>query len=297
MLKAGIFVDAENVMRCGGWGMRYDVLKGFVAAQGASVVRANAYMAVDAEREAAEVDYYRKKEAYRASLRGCGFKLVLKPVKRYRNEDGETVTKANSDLDLAIDALLQARNLDYLLLLSGDGDFVRLVIALQDRGCRVDVLAFHHASRELREAADNFCSGFLVPGLVPLDDGRLRGYLHTVNEEKYFGWLTVMSGLGVADLAQDIFCHGNDLEGGSLSNRQFAELKGSHNVIEFSISEEQKGRRAVRATRLRLVEAPTAARRVAPVAPSPSVSPAASSPPSPPPSAAPPPGNGGTLKG
>jgi hypothetical protein len=129
---------------------------------------------------------------------------------------------------------------------------VRLVIALQDRGCRVDVVAFHNVSRELREAADNFCSGFLIPGLVPVDDGKMRGYLHMVNEEKYFGWLTVMNGLGVSDVAQDIFCHGNDLENGSLTNRQFAELKGSHNVIEFTVSEEQKGRRAVRATRLRL---------------------------------------------
>ena len=34
MLNAGIFVDAENVNRCGGWTMRYDVLKAFVAAQG-----------------------------------------------------------------------------------------------------------------------------------------------------------------------------------------------------------------------------------------------------------------------
>ena len=82
MLKAGIFVDAENVMRCGGWGMRYDVLKDFVRAQSATIVRANAYMAADFERENGDGDYYRKKEAYRASLRGCGFRLVLKRVRR-----------------------------------------------------------------------------------------------------------------------------------------------------------------------------------------------------------------------
>ena len=91
MLKAGIFVDAENVMRCGGWGMRYDVLKEFVTAQGAQVVRANAYMAIDSDREVGDSDYKSKKEAYRASLRGCGFKLVLKKVRRYRNDDGEIV--------------------------------------------------------------------------------------------------------------------------------------------------------------------------------------------------------------
>lgn len=47
-MKAGIFVDAENVMRNGGWGMRYDVLKDIIARDvGCSVVRANAYMAFD----------------------------------------------------------------------------------------------------------------------------------------------------------------------------------------------------------------------------------------------------------
>lgn len=251
MLKAGIFVDAENVMRCGGWGMRYDVLKEFVAAQGAQVVRANAYMAIDSDREGTDLDYYRKKEAYRASLRGCGFKLALKKVRRYRNEDGEIVMKANADIELAIDALLQSRNLDYLVLMSGDGDFVRLVTALQSRGCRVDVVSFHNVNPELREAADNFHSGFLVPGLLPVEEGRTRGYLHTVNEEKYFGWVTVQTGLPMDEIEQDIFCHGNDLEGGALSNRVFAELKGNHNIIEFTLVEEQRGRRAVKAMRVR----------------------------------------------
>jgi len=39
--------------------------------------------------------------------------------------------KANADLELAVDALLQAENLDYVLLETGDGDFMRLVRALQ----------------------------------------------------------------------------------------------------------------------------------------------------------------------
>ena len=257
MLKAGIFVDAENIMRCGGWGMRYDVLKQFVAAQGAQVVRANAYMAIDVEREARDPEYASKKEAYRQSLRSCGFRLSLKKVKRFRNGDGELVLKANADIELSIDALSQARNLDYVLLLSGDGDFTRLVGALQDQGTRVDVLAFHHVSGELREVADNYCSGFLVPGLVPVDEGRTRGYLHMVNEDKYFGWLTVPRGLVLGEVDQDVFLHGNDLENGTLPNKVFSDLKGNHNVIEFTMSEEQRGRRAVRAVRMRLAEPPT----------------------------------------
>ena len=38
MLKAGIFLDVENLSRNGGWGMRYDVLRELVQAQGAIVL-------------------------------------------------------------------------------------------------------------------------------------------------------------------------------------------------------------------------------------------------------------------
>jgi uncharacterized LabA/DUF88 family protein len=48
-----------------------------------------------------------------------------------------------ADLDLAVDALVQAENLDYILLGTGDGDFVRLVRALQNRGRRVDISVFN----------------------------------------------------------------------------------------------------------------------------------------------------------
>lgn len=251
MLKAGVFVDTENVNRCGGWTMRYDVLKNFVAAQGARLVRANAYMAIDREREETDGVYSRKKATFRSKLRGMGFKLSLKPVRRFRNEDGETVTKANSDLDFAIDALLQARRLDYVVLVSGDGDFARLVVALQDAGCRVDVIGFHNVSRELREVADNYCSGFLLPDLVPvLEEDRRRGYLHTVNEERYFGFITMQTGLGPGEVENNIFLHGNDLEG-SYSNEEFARLVGNHIAIEFSITADPDGRRrAVRAKRM-----------------------------------------------
>jgi hypothetical protein len=44
MLKAGIYVDAANVRACGGWSMTYEVLRNFVIAQGAQVLRANTYI-------------------------------------------------------------------------------------------------------------------------------------------------------------------------------------------------------------------------------------------------------------
>jgi uncharacterized LabA/DUF88 family protein/cold shock CspA family protein len=250
-LKAGIYVDGENAMRSGGWGMRYDILKKFVEAQGGVVLRANTYLAIDVEREQRDLDYQKAKADYRAQLRRYGFKIVLKPVQRYRNPEGEIITKANADLDLAIDTILQARNLDYVVLVTGDGDFVRLVTALQNQGCRVDVLAFHNVSHHLRESADNYLSGFLVPGLMPAENGRSRGYLHTVYEDKFYGFLTLQAGLRLDDTSNDVFCHGKDVEGGGLSNREFARLKAVGATLDFDLAKDEKGRKAVNVTVLR----------------------------------------------
>jgi hypothetical protein len=43
------FLDIENLIRNGGHGLRYDILKYFVAAQGVTIVKANAYVAIDSD--------------------------------------------------------------------------------------------------------------------------------------------------------------------------------------------------------------------------------------------------------
>ena len=242
-MKAGIFVDAENVMRNGGWGMRYDVLKDIVGKdQGSTVVRANAYMAIDRKREDEDEVYRQKKEDYRSQLRRCGFKLVLKEVRRYLNEEGEIVTKANTDTDLAVDALLQARNLDYIVLLTGDGDFVRLINALQNTGARVDVISFHNTSRALREAADYHCYGFLIPGLIPTEGDRRRGVFYTVDESRYFGHIATMSSF--QEFGKNVFCHGSEIKEERLSNKEFAALKDRQAILEFDVFQSERGPQA-----------------------------------------------------
>jgi uncharacterized LabA/DUF88 family protein/cold shock CspA family protein len=247
MLKAGIYLDVENLVRCGGRFMRFRVIKDLVEAQGATVLRANAYMARDAMREAADADFRRRKDEYRFAVRKAGFHLVLKDVQRYRGADGEEVSKANADLDLAVDALLQADNLDYVLLGSGDGDFIQLVRALQNRGKRVDVLSFSHTSTELRRQADYHFSGYLMPGVLPMREtpSRLRGTMHGVNEEKGFAFLSVHTGLAVGDQRDDIFLHISDFhsaDGQPVGNQSFAALKTREAVIEFDMKEQADGR-------------------------------------------------------
>jgi uncharacterized LabA/DUF88 family protein len=167
MMNGAIFVDVENVTRHGGWAMRYRALRAFVEAQGATVVCATAYLGFDAERESQDADYRDKKERFRSALRHAGFRLVLKEVRRHRRDDGRTIAKANADVELVVDAMLQADRLDLIVIVSGDGDFVPLVRALQSRGKRVDVVGFEHTSRSLRREADRFHDGFAIRGLVP----------------------------------------------------------------------------------------------------------------------------------
>ncbi len=196
MLKTGIYVDAENIRMCGGYGMRYDVLVDLVNEKNSSLLRANCYLAEDRERTQADMEYRQKVYSYHNVLRQCGFKVIKKYVRRYHDEEGNITTKANADMDLAIDALLQSRNLDRIILLTGDSDFIRLVIALQNMGCRVEVIGFHNVSNELREVADSFMSGFLIPGLMPFNipanadqhDEWQRGTVANFNMDRGFGF-------------------------------------------------------------------------------------------------------------
>jgi uncharacterized LabA/DUF88 family protein/cold shock CspA family protein len=253
MLKAGIFLDVENLSRNGGWGIQYNVIRELIKAQGATVLRANAYMAVDALREQNDYEYGQKVQSYRDAIRRNGFHLVLKEVKRYTNEENEVVLKANSDLDLAVDALLQSENLDYVLLGSGDGDFLRLVRALQNRGKRVDLLSFANTSTQLRREVDYHFNGFLLPGLLRNSSRngtqRRRGFLHNVNEEQGYGFITMHTGMSADELRSDIFCHITDVQansnGSSLSNAEFADMKNRRTILEFDLRTTERGTQAV----------------------------------------------------
>ena len=65
-----------------------------------------------------------------------------------------------------------------VVLITGDGDFVQVVRALQNMGCRVELVAFQNVSYDLRCEADLFIPGFLIPGLLPQQPSidRTEGY-------------------------------------------------------------------------------------------------------------------------
>ncbi len=90
-----------------------------------------------------------------------GFTVVTKPVKRYVDAQGYSRTKGNMDMEIAVDMLELAPRLDHAVLFSGDGDFRRLVQAMQSKGVRVTVVSTVKSqppqiSDDLRRQADAF---------------------------------------------------------------------------------------------------------------------------------------------
>jgi uncharacterized LabA/DUF88 family protein len=70
-----------------------------------------------------------------------GYRVVTKPAKEYTDAMGRRKVKGNMDIELAIDVMQLAENLDHIVIFSGDGDFRSLVAAVQAKGRRVSVVS------------------------------------------------------------------------------------------------------------------------------------------------------------
>ena len=90
-----------------------------------------------------------------------GYTMVTKPTKEFTDSSGRRKIKGNMDIELAIDVMEMAENLDHIVLFSGDGDFRRLVEAVQRKGVRVTVVSTVRSqppmvADELRRQSDSF---------------------------------------------------------------------------------------------------------------------------------------------
>ena len=90
-----------------------------------------------------------------------GYTVVTKATKEFVDQTGRRKVKGNMDIELAVDAMELAPNIDHMVLFSGDGDFRSLVEAVQRRGVRVTVISTISTqppmvADELRRQADIF---------------------------------------------------------------------------------------------------------------------------------------------
>ncbi len=146
--RIGIFVDVPNIMYAAerervtlDYGKVLDYIIG-----GRELVRASAYSPISDDPDE-ELDT----QKFVQPFMDLGYRIVTKPLKRYANG----TIKANFDVELAIDVLTMADRLDIVVLLSGDGDFRRLVEIVASKGVRVEVVAFGPSTAgELRTVAD-----------------------------------------------------------------------------------------------------------------------------------------------
>ncbi|MFC1627626.1 NYN domain-containing protein [Gemmatimonadota bacterium] len=144
-LKAGLFVDASNLYRREGPSLNYKALRSTVSDR-YEILRCNVYVAVDPENP-------KPVRGFMSALRDIGFKVIEKEWSR--NSNG--FLSASLDMELAIDALTQSSQLDVIFLASGDPDLARLVRAIQNRGKRVEVMAYQdRIGSALKQEADAF---------------------------------------------------------------------------------------------------------------------------------------------
>lgn len=213
--KVGVFIDSENIIRNGGYGLQYDVLREFACRNAGGPIRLNTYVAYDSERAREDRLYRERTHAFYSIIREFGYKVIRKNVRWYFDDAGNRYSKANSDLDMAVDLILQAKNLDQVVLLTGDGDFAKVVSALQTEGCYVEVIAFDNVSPRLKNEADKYISGYIIPQLLPIQMNRtnkvfwgaegswVRGYCYKISRDGSTGFMRYLkrldSGLWITD--------------------------------------------------------------------------------------------------
>lgn len=105
-----------------------------------------------------------KMRSYLRYLNSIGFTTITKPLKKIRIASNEIrehavdsfIYKANFDVEIATDILLDKTGIRELILFSGDSDFEYLVRKLKDSGVKINVFASRKTiSWELKLVASN----------------------------------------------------------------------------------------------------------------------------------------------
>ncbi|HET7678027.1 MAG TPA: NYN domain-containing protein [Candidatus Limnocylindrales bacterium] len=145
--NVAVFVDVANIFyaaKAAGVDIDYVTLLK-AATAGRDFVRAYAYTGLDPENE--------NQRQFHQFLARSGYKVVSKDIRKY----GDGKVKANLDIELVVDLMKTARNLDVAVIVSGDGDFAPAIRAVQEMGVRCEVISFRgNTSSDLIEVADVF---------------------------------------------------------------------------------------------------------------------------------------------
>ena len=155
--RVGLFIDGANLYaaaRSLGFDIDYKRLREEFAGKG-RLIRALYYTALVEDQEYSPirplVDW----------LDYNGYTLVTKPTKEFTDSMGRRKVKGDMDIEIAVDMMELSGALDHIVLFSGDGDFRRVIEAVQRKGVLVTVVSTIRSqppmiADELRRQADNF---------------------------------------------------------------------------------------------------------------------------------------------
>ena len=129
-VKAYAFIDASNIIygaRAEGWLIDQNKLLHYLKTK-FNVSKAYFYYGRDSKNP--------RKEKFLQRLKEFGFILRVKEIKRYGVR-----SKANCDVDLTMDVLLEMKNYQRAIVLSGDGDFLPLYQYLQRNKKEITIIS------------------------------------------------------------------------------------------------------------------------------------------------------------
>jgi uncharacterized LabA/DUF88 family protein len=155
--QIALFIDGANLhatARTLGFDIDYKRLLKEFECRG-SLLRAIYYTAISEDQE------YSSLRPLTDWLSYNGYTVVSKSAKEFTDASGRRKVKGNMDVELAVDAMELAGQIDQMFLFSGDGSFRSLVEAVQRRGVRVTVISTVTSqppmiADELRRQADVF---------------------------------------------------------------------------------------------------------------------------------------------
>jgi uncharacterized LabA/DUF88 family protein len=169
--RVGLFVDTQNLYYAARDGfdrfVDYERLLA-VATRGRALHAATAYVV---EREG-ETNAY----GFVTRLSALGYRVRRRKLRVHRADDqGRMLLEGDWDMGIAADIVRAWDHLDVIVLASGDGDFGPMLELAQERGKRVEVLAFRASvSQDLIDLADRYVDVGEVRGIfvVPNRPGR-----------------------------------------------------------------------------------------------------------------------------
>ena len=170
--NVAVFVDVANIFyaaKAAGVDIDYVTLLKSATA-GRDFVRAYAYTGLDPENE--------NQRNFHQFLARNSYRVVSKDIRKY----GDGRVKANLDIEMVVDMMKMSRNLDVIVLVSGDGDFAPAIRAVQEMGVRVEVICFKaNTSSDLIDVADQFIE---ITQIAKVEKGSSRSGRRIAGDEE-----------------------------------------------------------------------------------------------------------------